>query len=372
VAAGVLLLLVLVGALSLSGGDSRDRTAREAELNRPPDESSTLADPAPPQPGEVVVRSDATEGVLVVTPSDGEPREQGFSGPAASLELAPGAYTVALHETRLMEGEDLPLGPRIGEAEVVVTAGATETTTLNRRCPEGMVYIPGGTFQMGSPEGEGGSDERPQHAVTLSAYCLDRTEVTVSAYAECVAEGDCREPSRGSGRFARYYNWGHRAERGSHPVNGVSWEDARTYCAFRSLRLPTEAEWEYAARGSDGRTYPWGPEAPTEARLPSSLHCGEWGCAGGTSAVGTHPTGASPFGVEDLAGNVWEWVSDRHGDYPSEPQTDPTGPASGRSRVYRGGSWDYGLPSYVRAAIRSWFSPSRRFDYLGFRCARGG
>jgi len=216
-----------------------------------------------------------------------------------------------------------------------------------------MVRIRGGTFQMGSNDGV--DDERPVHRVTVSTFYLDRTEVTVDAYRACVNAGACRTLPTGE-----YYNWG-VSGRGNHPVNGVSWHGALAYCRWRGARLPTEAEWEYAAGGSAGRTYPWGNSAPT-GQL-------EWS-GNGTAPVGSHPGGATPEGVQDLSGNVWEWVSDWHGTYPATDQFNPTGPSSGQHRVIRGGSWETSHASYVRAAERSYL-PLDRYYNVGFRCARG-
>ena len=228
-----------------------------------------------------------------------------------------------------------------------------------------MVWIPGGTFQMGSASG-GEDDERPAHAVTLSGYYMDRTEVTVSAYGACVSAGRCRTPLSGT-----FYTWG-EAGKERHPVNGVSWDDAVAYCGWRGARLPTEAEWEYAARGSDGRTYPWGNGAPTNSRLQWSGDCGGTACAGGTTPVGTHSAGRSPFGLEDMAGNVWEWVSDWKGGYPSGAVRDPSGATSGQYRVLRGGSWESGFAAWgVRSASRWATAASHRNFGVGFRCARG-
>ncbi|MCA9579116.1 MAG: SUMF1/EgtB/PvdO family nonheme iron enzyme, partial [Myxococcales bacterium] len=185
---------------------------------------------------------------------------------------------------------------------------------------------------MGTASG-GDADERPVHEVTLSSYYMDRTEVTVSAYGECVRAGRCRTPMTGN-----YFTWGASGKE-QHPVTGVSWDDAVAYCGWRGGRLPTEAEWEYGARGSDGRVYPWGNEGPSDRRLQWSGGCGGFGCSGGTAAVGSHASGRSPFGLEDMSGNVWEWVSDWYGAYPSGAVRDPSGPTSGDGRVLRGGSW---------------------------------
>lgn len=226
-----------------------------------------------------------------------------------------------------------------------------------------MVHIPAGTFMMGGADGD--EDERPPHEVTLSGYSMDRTEVTVGAYAECVTAGACRSPDTG-----HLWNWG-IAGKEEHPVNGVSWHDARAYCGWRGARLPSEAEWEYGARGRDGRRYPWGNEEPSDARLQWSGACGGGNCSGGTAAVGTHPGGRSAFGLDDMGGNVWEWVSDRYAEYRPGGVRDPSAPAFGEVVVARGGSWNDYLGAMVRATNRSWMLATFRGVNIGFRCARG-
>ena len=193
-------------------------------------------------------------------------------------------------------------------------------------CPSDMVHVAGGTFLMGSPTGRGSYHEYPQHQVTLTGYCIDKTEVTVAAYMQCVASGKCtaaQEPSAEG--FDSLCN-GTRADRQNHPVNCVDWNQAAAYCAWAKKRLPSEAEWEYAARGSEGRTYPWGNEAPSAKRLNAcGSECRALGKRQGkdwaviyedsdgweaTAPVGSFQRGASPFGVLDMAGNVWEWTAD--------------------------------------------------------------
>lgn len=218
-------------------------------------------------------------------------------------------------------------------------------------CAAGMCAIPAGTFQMGSLNGE--SDEKPVHAVTLAAYELDEFEVTVSQYAACVTAGGCTAAATGGACNAGV------SGRDNHPINCVDWNQATTYCAWAGKRLPTEEEWEYAARGTDGREYPWGNAAPGNQLCWSS---------GGTNrsstcAVGSYPSGKSPFGVQDMSGNVWEWVSSFYTlDYSSQP--------FGTSPVSRGGSWYYDAASVVRSANRNRRASSFQSGNLGFRCAR--
>lgn len=229
-------------------------------------------------------------------------------------------------------------------------------------CPSGMAPIPAGSFAMGSTTPPAQADEAPITQVTLAAYCMDRTEVTVDAYATCVAAGRCSAPRAGGS-----CNW--NAGRGNHPVNCVDWSQAVSYCRYVGGRLPTEAEWEYAARGSSGRTYPWGESAPSN-QLCSRIA----GDRDTTCVVGSFPAGRSPFGLDDMAANVWEWTSDRYGPYAGGRVTNPTGSTTGTSHVRRGGGWDtYGANAsgWVRTTFRASGGAEVRAN-VGFRCARDG
>jgi formylglycine-generating enzyme required for sulfatase activity len=255
-------------------------------------------------------------------------------------------------------------------------------------CPAGMVRVPAGTFQMGSPAWVGDADEHPPHEVTLSAYCIDRTEVTVKAYAACVRARTCTAADKSTKPdFFSFCN-GPRADRQDHPINCVDWNQAREYCTWAGKRLPAEAEWEYAARGTDGRAYPWGNETPSANRLNA---CGRecvmlfkrelnedgqsmYDASDGwdrTAPVGSFPDGASPFGALDMAGNVWEWTADWYGGYAGTSATNPRGAETARWRVVRGGAWSNNDTAVVRAANRVGYVPSIRVNIIGFRCVRG-
>ena len=199
--------------------------------------------------------------------------------------------------------------PALGEAEVETLQRATPgalgddsdaavPTTSPAGPPDGMALVPAGAFTMGADTG-GEPDEHPAHRVEVPAFHLDLTEVTNEAYGECIAAGVCRAPDPTS---AARNGFGSDApfRRPQQPVSAVSWDDARTYCHWRGKRLPTEAEWEKAARGTDARQFPWGTEEPTAERA----------VFGGApmADVGTHVKGDGPFGHHDSAGNVWEWV----------------------------------------------------------------
>ena len=252
--------------------------------------------------------------------------------------------------------------------------------------PEGMILVPGGTFVMGSDAG-GQEDEHPAHRVTLRSFFLDRTEVTNQAYATCVTAGTCRAPDPASAR--RHFGSDAMFRGPEQPVSSISWDDARAYCAFTGKRLPTEAEFERAARGDDQRTYPWGIEAPTpELAVFSTVR---------TANVATHPAGRGPYGHLDLAGNVWEWIEDiydpeayrrpgaNHGIPGTCADVLATQEALRRAgregftgsnaipteceHVLRGGAFNYGGPG-LRASNRVHHPGRFRLIMSGVRCAR--
>ena len=231
-----------------------------------------------------------------------------------------------------------------------------------------MVLVPGGSFPRGSTKGS--DDERPRRSIHVDAFQIDRQEVTVARYRKCVQAGGCTAPGT-----AGACNWG-QSGRDDHPVNCVDWDQARKYCAWAGGRLPSEAEWDKAARGTDGREYPWGSAKPTCER--AVMDDGGFGCGQNrTWPVGSKPLGDSPYGAHDMAGNVWEWVRDwyRKDYYGSSPARNPQGPSSGETRVVRGGSWSGsgsrgGNAEDMRAANRFSISPARRNAGVGFRCVR--
>jgi len=221
-----------------------------------------------------------------------------------------------------------------------------------------MMFVPAGDFQMGSAwyDFSASSDEKPVHTVYLDAYYIDKHEVTNALYKACVNAGVCAQPSDTS-----HYNDSQYAR---HPVVYVDWNQAKAYCEWRGASLPTEAQWEKAARGTDGRTYPWG-EGIDSAFSNYSENVDN------TTEVGYYEKGKSPYGVYDMAGNVWEWVNDWYDGmyYQSSPSSNPTGPSSGQYRVLRGGAW-YNGDYYVRSAYRSGDNPTYTLNSVGFRCSR--
>lgn len=225
-----------------------------------------------------------------------------------------------------------------------------------------LFYVPAGEFTMGSDKGE--ADEKPAHRVYLDAFWIDQTEVTNAMYARCVDNGTCSPPSsiKSNTRNTYYGN----SEFDNYPVIYITWSDANTYCLWADRRLPSEAEWEKAARGENAFDYPWGNYLPDNTLLYWYSQTGD------TTMVGKYPNGASPYGALDMAGNVWEWVADWYSDtyYQTPNPSNPSGPDSGEYRVLRSGSWSSTL---YNPTIRSWNRDLNHpeFNHLnvGFRCA---
>jgi serine/threonine-protein kinase len=238
-----------------------------------------------------------------------------------------------------------------------------------------LLYIPEGSFLMGASasDGQAYASERPQHNVWLDAFWMDRTEVSNAQYAACVTASACSAPAKGSlqhaskvyGQSDLYYG---NAQYNQYPVDFVDWAQADAYCKWAGRQLPTEAQWEKAARGTDGRTYPWGEEAACDKANYTPL--AKSTCLGDTSKVGSYPNGASPFGALDMAGNVAEWVADWYEEtfYQNSPQRNPTGPVTGQYRILRGGSY-HDFIQGLRSSRRQWADPSTQAFMSGFRCA---
>ncbi len=268
-------------------------------------------------------------------------------------------------------------------------------------CRAGMIRIPGGKFFMGSDDKADLELERPAHQVTLTPYCIDTYEVTVADYKACSDRGECKrasltndwkgitEPERKA--FDPLCNAREPEAKAKHPVNCVDWEMAAAYCKASGGRLPTEAEWEFAARGPDGRKYPWGDEEPSAGHLNAcGKECVAWGKKNhvdeeamyaaddgfpNTAPVGSFPRGASRYGVQDVVGNVWEWVADWYAPYTADAQEAPEGPReaphgdTNEGRVIRGGAWNGAQPAWVRPTFRYHDTPEKRSYGVGFRCA---
>lgn len=269
-------------------------------------------------------------------------------------------------------------------------------------CPTGMIRIPGGEFYMGSDDKNDLDFEKPAHHVKLSPYCIDALEVTVERYKACSDRGACKRASMQNESDAikdpekkaldPLCNIRDPSGKAKHPINCVDWNQADQFCKSEGGRLPTEAEWEFAARGPDGRKYPWGDETPSAGHLNAcGKECVEWGKKNkvhleamyeaddgypNTAPVGSFPQGKSRYGVQDVVGNVWEWTGDWYAPYSApkapeaEMQSDPQGPRTGERRAIRGGAWNGAQPSWVRPTFRYHDVPTARSYGIGFRCAK--
>lgn len=333
--------------------------------------------PAPLPPILTPLPTDTTTPTSLVTAVPTDPPPTGTAVPTpVPATLPPAAKPTALPPTAV---------PTM--APIVV-----DTST---RAQDGMVmvHVPAGEFPMGSaPRGAGAfPNEKPQHTVYLDAFWIDRTEVTVALFRAFVeASGYVTTAEKKGSAYAWVESakewqqvsgadWQHPFGPGSnaedsHPVVQVTWSDAAAYCAWVGGSLPTEAQWEKTARGTDGRTYPWGSTFDG-----TRLNYCDSRCTGGdptfddgyrfTAPVGSYPSGISPYGALDMAGNAWEWTADRYdeGYYAQSPARNPGGPPAGYSRVLRGGSWNHDR-SGMRTAFRLDSPLANSVDNFGFRC----
>ena len=321
------------------------------------------------------------------------PRRGGVVGIVVALVLLGAIGTGAFVFLR-SRGHD---GTGLVDNGSMADAGRGDAAVAELTCPADMVKVPAGKFFMGTDDKESLSFERPAHQVTLGAYCIDRTEVTVAAYKACSDVGACRPvpPNNdwdGLGEkerkiFDPLCNV-KDPDKANHPMNCIDWKSARAFCKTQKKRLPTEAEWEHAARGSDGRRYPWGDEPPNKDRQNAcGTECERWGKSVGlglramydgddgypnTAPVGTFPLGRTVYGADDMTGNVWEWVQDVYASYGPAAEVEPRGPAKGDERVLRGGAWNGSDPSFVRPTFRNHDAPQKRAYNIGFRCAMRG
>ncbi|HEY6083930.1 MAG TPA: formylglycine-generating enzyme family protein [Nitrospira sp.] len=225
-----------------------------------------------------------------------------------------------------------------------------------------MVVIPEGEFTMGVDGTQALEDERPSHRAWLDTFAIDAYEVTTGQYAAFLRAGDRPQP----------WQWEtiDPAQHRDRPVIGVDWSDADAYCRWKGKRLPTEAEWEKAARGTDGRLYPWGNMTPTKELANFALGA-RFSYSLVLMPVHSYEQGKSPFGLYQMAGNVYEWVRDWYASnyYEVSPLRNPQGPDQGQFKVLRGGSWS-DLPKYLLTYGRFKLPPETRNSYTGFRCAK--
>jgi formylglycine-generating enzyme required for sulfatase activity len=290
---------------------------------------------------------------------------------------------------------DVP--PAAATAIPTATPLPTETPgpgSTRTRPADGMaiVYVPAGEFLMGSTDADpdAADNEKPQHTVYLDAFWMDRTEVTVAQFrafvqatgyrtlAEQRGYADAWVESAAAWQTVTGADWQHpfgpeSSAEDSHPVVQVSWDDAAAYCTWAGGSLPSEGQWEKAARGTDGRIYPWGDGFDGTSVNFCDMHCQRASTYDDgyqfAAPVGSYPAGASPYGMLDMAGNVWEWTADRYAAnyYAHSPAENPGGPETGRYRVLRGGSWNHSRDG-MRTAFRLDSAPTNVVDNFGFRC----
>lgn len=267
---------------------------------------------------------------------------------ARSEPTGRGNAAAGTQNSAALRAKPSPARPTLNAGTAGAPAGVAPAA---ERCPSGMAWLPGGDFWVGSePSERRSADESPRFLTKLAPYCLDVTEVTVAAYASCVAAGACA-PAGTAAPERRLCNAGKPA-RAEHPINCVRFDDAARFCENRQARLPTEIEWEYAARGGAAALqYPWGEGSPDGKACWKHV---------GTCKVATFPPGA--FGLFDIVGNVWEWTETWYGPYPFPP-------ASAYARVYRGGSFSRRFEKWMQPRLRNRASPRDMGSHLGFRCA---
>lgn len=284
-------------------------------------------------------------------------KNMGAAVMAALLGLAGGAYAADFDDLGGVKAAGLKaLAAAEGFAVPEVNKGYMEpvepSTTVE------WVSISGGKFTMGTTSGQGFEDAKPVHEVAIKTFKMSKTDVTVAQYSECVIKGGCTEPATGG-----YCNWG-KAGRGNHPVNCVDWNQAKQYAKFKGARLPSEAEWEYAATsGGRNQKYPWGNDEPTSELVVFN--------ANSTMPVCSKPKGNTAQGLCDMSGNVWQWVQDTYqNSYAGAPVDGSAVEVAGFYRVLRGGSFDLTGARYLRADFRDYFEPGYRYFDLGFRLAK--
>ncbi len=292
---------------------------------------------------------------------------------------------VSTSQSKHVTWESVKVSKRTSAPNAVESPDQIEDTS--EETPAGMVLIPAGEVLIGSKAGSGDSDESPQHKVYLDAYHIDVYEVTNAQYHQFwVADGGKKSKHTPASYGSSYIigDWPEVAKtKPNYPVVGVTWYDATAYAEWAGKRLPTEAEWEKAARGTDARQWPWGDEFRREISMPdtaggnsvSSVHSnrrdGDDGYDNTTAPVGSYPTGVSPYGVHDMAGNVWEWVADWYSNdyYSNSSAKNPRGSDTGKLKVIRSGSW-YHREHNLRCSNRYYSYPDSWGNTLGFRCAK--
>lgn len=335
-------------------------------------------------------------GVLIVWLSqiiDGQRKIGGIANREPSTTLADVAIegetpvlsttpTLAIQSTQTLASSRIPtISPSSPvTASSTVTPSSTPTATFTPEPQAGdirvvvrggleveQVYVPAGEFVMGSTDVNDPAaldDEKPQRTVYIDAFWIDRTETTNHQYAMCHNAGSCIPPTLYSSASRPSYYYMVNLVFADYPVVYIDWIAADAYCSWADARLPTEAEWEKAARGTDARIFPWGNDSADCDLANYNL------CVGDTTAVGIYPEGASPYGALDMAGNVWEWVEDGYqiNYYSVGPAINPLGPNNSGNKVLRGGAWTH-REDNVRSAFRLNDFPQNDYYNFGIRCA---
>jgi formylglycine-generating enzyme required for sulfatase activity len=298
----------------------------------------------------VVVVVASVVGVALAGAAGARPGDSTAAPPAPGGGAAPASHDDSAEPDEPHGGdnpydESPPTRPTVVKQPVVVR--------------DGMVRIPAGRFKMGSSSPHAPTNERPAHTIAMPAYWIDRTEVTVGAYRGCVESGACSRPARASATCT------FDAGDAELPVSCVHWRDADAYCRSAGKRLPSESEWEYAAHGPFATTFPWGGPASCSTAVTLVVDQSGATCLPRPARVGTHPAGASVFGVQDMSGNVEEWTVDWY----VESLGPGPAPRAGAAHVLRGGGW-LSPPTLSRTTTRNWGSALEAGPNVGFRCAK--
>jgi formylglycine-generating enzyme required for sulfatase activity len=299
--------------------------------------------------------------------------------------LGPAEEMVAPQEVaETVQPEEAAPTPPVSSSGPCATDSPAVAKKRTASAPEGMVYIPGGPFTMGASGDNQSTDDGPAHKVCVNGFYMDRFEVTNAQFQKFVETTGYVTDGEKQTDTSDLRTWHHPdgidstiEDKPNYPVVCISWNDANAYALWAGKRLPTEAEWEKAARGTDGRAFPWGNKSPAASNLNAADKSAsfKWSSSSlddkykGVAPVGSFPSGKSVYGIEDMSGNVWEWCWDwwNPGYYKVSSANNPVGPAAGEYRVIRGGSWYYHLDG-ARTTQRMYFRPGGFSAAIGFRC----